>query len=113
VVGDHRLGGRAGSFIDQAKRMLGVVRVPYMDAQVDRLCRDVAAEMGVPKSHSRAPVRVYFGTPGVEADDPYFGGVGPKRLGCVSCGNCMVGCGAGLDIIDYKFDRECCAGVYS
>jgi len=80
-------------FIDQAKRMLGVVRVPYMDTQVDRLCRDVAAEMGVPKSYNRAPVGVYFGSPGVEAEDPYFGGVGPQRRGCVSCGNCMVGCG--------------------
>jgi cholesterol oxidase len=80
-------------FIDQAKRMLGVVRVPYMDTQVDRLCRDVAAEMGVPKSYNRAPVGVYFGSPGVEAEDPYFGGAGPRRRGCVNCCNCMVGCG--------------------
>jgi cholesterol oxidase len=80
-------------YIDQAIRMLGVVRVPYMDTQVDRLCRDVAADMGVPKSYNKAPVGVYFGTPGVEADDPYFGGVGPRRHGCISCGNCFVGCG--------------------
>ena len=33
-------------YIDQATRMLGVVRVPYMDTQFDRLMRDVAAEMG-------------------------------------------------------------------
>jgi cholesterol oxidase len=80
-------------YIDLAVRMLGVMRVPYMDTDVDRLCRDVAADMGVPKSFNKAPVGVYFGTPGVEADDPYFGGVGPKRRGCVSCGNCMIGCG--------------------
>jgi cholesterol oxidase len=80
-------------YIDQAIRMLGVVRVPYMDTQVDRLCREVAADMGVPKSYNKAPVGVYFGTPGVEVDDPYFGGVGPRRHGCISCGNCMVGCG--------------------
>ena len=36
---------------------------------------------------------VYFGSPGVEADDPYFGGVGPRRTGCISCGNCNIGCG--------------------
>ena len=36
---------------------------------------------------------VYFGSPGVEADDPYFGGVGPSRTGCISCGNCNIGCG--------------------
>ena len=33
-------------YIDQASRMLGVVRVPYMDTQVDRLMREVAHDMG-------------------------------------------------------------------
>ena len=33
------------------------------------------------------------GSPGVEADDPYFGGVGPRRTGCISCGKCNIGCG--------------------
>lgn len=63
--------------IDQASRMMGVVRVPYMDTDVDRLMRDVATDMGVGGSYNRAPVGVYFGEPGVEADDPYFGGEGP------------------------------------
>jgi cholesterol oxidase len=79
--------------IDQASRMLGVERVPYMDTDVDRLMRDVATDMGVGDSYNRAPVGVYFGEPGVEADDPYFGGEGPRRTGCISCGNCMIGCG--------------------
>jgi cholesterol oxidase len=30
---------------------------------------------------------------GIEADDPYFGGEGPRRRGCISCGNCMIGRG--------------------
>lgn len=80
-------------YIDLAVRMLGVVRVPYMDTDADRLCRAVATDMGVAESFNKTPVGVYFGTPGVEADDPYFGGVGPTRTGCVSCGHCMVGCG--------------------
>ena len=80
-------------YIDQATRMLGVVRFPYMDTDVDRLMREVAREMGKGNSYNRAPVGVYFGTPGVEADDPYFGGVGPKRRGCITCGNCNIGCG--------------------
>ena len=80
-------------YIDQASRMLGVVRVPYMDTQVDRLMREVARDMGKGNSYNRAPVGVYFGTPDVEADDPYFGGAGPKRRGCINCGNCMIGCG--------------------
>jgi cholesterol oxidase len=86
-------GGELAPYIDQATRMLGVVRVPYMDTQVDRLLRDVAQDMGQSKSYNRAPVGVYFGTPGVEADDPYFGGEGPRRRGCINCGNCMIGCG--------------------
>jgi cholesterol oxidase len=80
-------------YIDQANRMLGVVRVPYMDTHTDRLMREVATDMGHRESYNRAPVGVYFGSPGVEVDDPYFGGEGPKRSGCISCGNCMIGCG--------------------
>jgi ferredoxin len=42
---------------------------------------------------NKAPVGVYYGSPGVEAEDPYFGGAGPRRSGCIGCGNCMIGCG--------------------
>ena len=38
------------------------------------------------------PVGVYFGTPGEPAADPYFGGAGPERRGCLECGECMTGC---------------------
>jgi cholesterol oxidase len=79
--------------IDQASRMLGVVRYPYLPTDVDRAMHDVAIEMGRGESFNKAPVGVYFGRPGVEADDPYFGGEGPRRTGCVSCGNCNNGCG--------------------
>jgi cholesterol oxidase len=79
--------------LDQAMRMLGVVRYPYMPTDVDRALHAVATEMGRGESFNKAPVGVYFGTPGVEAEDPYFGGVGPRRTGCISCGNCNIGCG--------------------
>lgn len=79
-------------YYDQAIRMLGVVRVPYMDTDADRLLREIAAEMGRGHTYDKAPVGVYFGTPGVEVDDPYFGGEGPRRTGCTSCGECMIGC---------------------
>ena len=52
----------------------------------------VAIEIGSGETFNKAPVGVYFGTPGVEADDPYFGGVGPRRTGCISCGKCNIGC---------------------
>ena len=79
--------------IDQATRMLGVVRYPYMPTDVDRVMHEVAIEIGRGETFNKAPVGVYFGTPGVEADDPYFGGVGPRRTGCISCGKCNIGCG--------------------
>ena len=61
-------------YIDQASRMLGVVRYPYMPTDVDRYMREVAIEMGRGETFNKAPVGVYFGRPGAEADDPYFGG---------------------------------------
>ena len=78
---------------DQARRMLGVVRNPYMPTDFDRTMQQVAIDMGRGETFNKAPVGVYFGKPGVEAEDPYFGGAGPKRTGCIACGNCQVGCG--------------------
>src|SRR5215813_7491291 len=80
-------------YINQASRMLGVVRVPYMPTDVDRYMQQVAIDMGRGESFNKALVGVYYGSPGVEAEDPYFGGVGPRRTGCIGCGNCMIGCG--------------------
>ena len=79
--------------LDQATRMLGVVRYPYMPTDVDRVMEQVGIEIGRGETFNQAPVGVYFGSPGVEADDPYFGGVGPRRTGCISCGKCNIGCG--------------------
>jgi cholesterol oxidase len=79
--------------LDQATRMLGVVRYPYMPTDVDRYLQQAAIEVGRGETFNKAPVGVYFGSPGVDADDPYFGGVGPRRRGCISCGNCNIGCG--------------------
>src|SRR5262249_54346323 len=79
--------------LDQATRMLGAVRYPYMPTDVDRVMNEVATEMGRGETFNKAPVGVYFATPGVEPEDPYFGGVGPRRTGCISCGKCNIGCG--------------------
>jgi hypothetical protein len=54
--------------------MLGVVRYPYMPTDVDRVMRQVATEMGRGETFNQAPVGVYFGNPGVEADDPTSAG---------------------------------------
>lgn len=78
-------------FYDQAERMLGVNPVPFL-TEPDRIMRDIAEEMGVGETFHSTPVGVWFGTPGVEVEDPYFGGEGPTRTGCISCGDCMAGC---------------------
>lgn len=84
---------------DQAKRMLGVVKNPtFTDA--DRIVKQVADEMGVGDTFVATPVGVFFGPdgaggvkePGKTVPDPYFGGAGPQRTGCIECGECMTGC---------------------
>ncbi|GAA4222278.1 cholesterol oxidase [Streptosporangium album] len=76
---------------DQARRMLGVMVNPTV-TRADEVVRKVADQMGVGGTFHLAPVGVFFGEPGVEVDDPYFGGAGPRRRGCVECGECMTGC---------------------
>jgi cholesterol oxidase len=78
-------------YYDQANRMLGVVPNPSTTAS-DVAMRTVAERMGVADTFHPAPVGVYFGRPGEEADDPYFGGAGPRRRGCLEVGECMTGC---------------------
>ncbi|MEU4404383.1 GMC family oxidoreductase [Streptosporangium sp. NPDC023963] len=78
-------------YYDQASRMLGVTLNPTV-TPADEVVRAVAERMGVGDTFHLAPVGVFFGTPGVEVDDPYFGGAGPRRSGCTECGECMTGC---------------------
>ena len=77
---------------DQAARMLGVTENPYFSPS-DRAMKDAAIEMGVGHTFKMAPLGVYFGDgPGKTAPDPFFGGKGPERTGCLLCGACMSGC---------------------
>jgi cholesterol oxidase len=81
---------------DQGKRMLGVVTNPTL-TPADEVMQAVAEDMGVGHTFTMTPVGVYFGRdgrkePGVEAEDPFFGGIGPPRRGCLECGACMTGC---------------------
>jgi len=80
----------------QAQRMLGVVQNPtFTDA--DRIVKEVADDMGCGDTFVPTPVGVFFGpdgtkTPGKTVPDPFFGGAGPDRTGCLECGCCMTGC---------------------
>jgi len=74
-----------------AKMMLGVVEAPA-DTPAHDIMRQVADQLGVAETFRPTPVGVFFGEPGKEVDDPYFGGAGPRRSGCVFNGACMIGC---------------------
>lgn len=77
---------------DQASRVLGIAENPYFSPS-DQAMQEVANEMGVGKTFKMAPLGVYFGeASGVLSKDPFFGGVGPDRNGCMQCGACMTGC---------------------
>lgn len=76
---------------DTARRMLGVTPNPRVTA-ADRVLRECAEEMGRGETHKPTDVGVFFGEEGRTVPDPYFGGTGPDRTGCIHCGACMIGC---------------------
>ncbi|MGD8633953.1 MAG: GMC oxidoreductase, partial [Anaerolineales bacterium] len=75
----------------EAKRMLGCQTTPDL-TQADEIMRSAAIEMGQGSTFRPVDVGVYFGEPGEDHPDPYFGGDGPPRTGCIYCGGCMIGC---------------------
>lgn len=95
----ERLNTAVGAAVDLdpyyeiAEFMLGVVDTPRKTSR-DAMIIATAEELGISADRYR-PTRigVFFGTePGVTVPDPYFGGEGPARAGCIECGRCMVGC---------------------
>lgn len=83
--------GELASHYGQAKRMLGAEVTPF-ETPADRVLRSVSERLGVSDSYHPTVVGIHFGRPGERVADPYFGGVGPARSGCIGCGGCMVGC---------------------
>ncbi len=84
-----------------ARRMLGAVENPnstYPDEVLAQLGRERNLE------HHPSTVAVYFGKPGVTVPDPFFGGEGPPRTGCIQCGGCMIGCRFGAkNTLDHNY----------
>jgi cholesterol oxidase len=76
---------------DEAERMLGVTTYDQ-DTPADLLLKRYAEENGFGDTYAKTRVGVYLGEPGKRVPDPYFGGEGPERSGCIRCGSCMVGC---------------------
>lgn len=76
---------------DTAARMLGATTYDRM-TPADEAMQRVSQRMGAGHTFHPTPVGVFLGTPGKEVPDPYFGGEGPPRSGCLHCGECMTGC---------------------
>lgn len=77
-----------------AKRMLGATENPRVTPG-DRILKEIAHDIGRESGFRPTEVAVFFGEPGKEVPDPYFGGEGPPRTGCIHCGACMTGCRVG------------------
>ncbi len=78
-------------YFTQAEKMLGVVTNPFFSPSDDALSR-LAQRNGKGDTFRLTPVGVHFGEPGKTVKDPFFGGKGPDRTGCLNCGECMTGC---------------------
>ncbi len=76
---------------ETALRMLGAAPTPQLFDN-DRALEALADEIGQREHFGPTTVSVYFGQPGQAVPDPYFGGRGPERSGCIFCGSCMTGC---------------------
>ena len=77
-----------------AKRMLGATRFPGT-TRGDEVLHEIARDIGREEHFHPTEVGVFFGAPGKQVPDPYFGGEGPDRVGCTQCGACMTGCKVG------------------
>jgi cholesterol oxidase len=88
-----RLGGKKEilPYYEIAKKMVGVVPNPVPTPQ-DELLKETAAEIGRENTYTTTDVAVFFGEEKMPAEDPYFFGEGPDRVGCELCGECMTGC---------------------
>jgi cholesterol oxidase len=75
----------------RVRRMLGAVPNPIW-TYPDQVLAELAKERGQEEQFGPTTVAIHFGEPGKTVDDPYFGGEGPTRTGCIGCGGCMLGC---------------------
>ena len=80
-----------GPHYDTALRMLGATRNPKL-FRGDHILEQIGEEIGKKDHFNATNVAVYFGEEGKTAEDPFFGGKGPERTGCIHCGACMTGC---------------------
>lgn len=74
-----------------ARRMLGAQPTNFLSPS-DAMLQQIAVDRGTPEAFEKPHVAVFQGEAGKTVPDPYFGGEGPERTGCIRCGACMTGC---------------------
>ncbi|MFJ3441225.1 GMC oxidoreductase [Streptomyces sp. NPDC086081] len=85
-----------------AQRILGTTRVPHRSA-ADLVLGRTAATLGLPAPRATR-VGIHFGPPGTTGPDPFFGGQGPARTACTTCGRCVLGCRTGAkNSLDHNY----------
>jgi len=77
---------------EMARFMLGATESTKTFVADDLLRQVVDEETGRGHTFTRHAVGVYFGEADQTVPDPFFGGEGPPRTGCILCGECMTGC---------------------
>jgi cholesterol oxidase len=75
-----------------ARFMLGATPAGKTFVADELLRQIVDEEMGRGPTFQVHDVGVYFGEADRTMPDPFFGGEGPARTGCILCGECMTGC---------------------
>ncbi|HUX25303.1 MAG TPA: NAD(P)-binding protein, partial [Burkholderiales bacterium] len=78
-------------FYQTALRMLGAATNPRLHTG-DIALRELGRQIGMEQHFEPTQVSVFFGEPAQTVADPFFGGKGPERAGCIFCGGCMTGC---------------------
>ncbi len=78
-------------YYETARTMLGVTTNPNL-WPADHALQEIAASLGQEATFRPTEVGIFFGPEETTVPDPYFGGLGPDRAGCIQCGGCMVGC---------------------
>jgi cholesterol oxidase len=94
---------------ERAQKMLGANPSPQVGI-ADKYLREVGIELRGEDTFHINDVGIFFGKPEQTVPDPYFGGKGPDRTGCMFCGSCMVGCPIGAkNTLDknYLYLAEC------